>query len=59
VLVIEDAIEIVDNATGKRPASLFRWRCRCGANTGGRWYRSEEEALKAARRHLEDHEPDA
>ena len=28
------------------------WECTCGASSGGRWSRSEEEAQKAADRHL-------
>jgi hypothetical protein len=28
-----------------------RWRCSCGLSSGGRWYASAEEALKAAERH--------
>jgi hypothetical protein len=31
---------------------LWRWRCSCGAGTSGRWYSSQEEAEKAASRHL-------
>jgi hypothetical protein len=30
-----------------------RWRCSRGASTGDRWYRSVEEAMKAAGRHRE------
>lgn len=30
-----------------------RWRCSCGSSSGGRWYASTEEALKAATRHTD------
>ena len=46
-------IEVIDNATGKSLATAYRWRCSCGADTSGRWYRSDLEALKAAERHSE------
>lgn len=33
----------------------WRWRCVCGASSGGRWYGSREEAEKKARHHSESH----
>ena len=33
---------------------LWRWKCACGAPSG-RWYGSEEEAVKAGQRHVERH----
>ena len=30
-----------------------RWKCSCGESSGGRWFRSPEEALKAAQRHVD------
>lgn len=33
----------------------WRWTCGCGAPSGV-WYASEEEALKAGRRHVERHQ---
>lgn len=31
--------------------SLARWKCSCGASSGGRWFRSVEEAEKRAKGH--------
>lgn len=42
------AVEIVEKGSG-----AARWKCSCGASTSGRWYRSAQEARKAADRHLE------
>jgi hemerythrin-like domain-containing protein len=32
---------------------LYMWKCVCGTNTGGIWYKSLEEAQKRANKHLE------
>ena len=51
---VTGTIELVSSdPSGRTPRPAWRWRCTCGESTGGRWYRSAEEALKAARRHTD------
>jgi hypothetical protein len=45
--------DIVARQKGKNPPHSWRWKCTCGASTGGKWLRSEEEATKAVARHLQ------
>jgi hypothetical protein len=40
-------IELIESNGG-----ALRWVCSCGTGSGGRWYPSVEEAMKAAQRHL-------
>jgi len=48
------AIQYVPSSYAKRQVRVsHRWKCSCGASSGGRWYRSLEEAMKAAYRHLD------
>jgi hypothetical protein len=50
----EHEVVIVEKAWG-----AARWKCSCGASSGGRWSRSAEQALKAAGRHRDRHVHDA
>jgi len=43
----EHKIELIESNGG-----ALRWVCSCGKGSGGRWYPSVEEALKAAQRHI-------
>lgn len=46
-------IEIVQRDRRAKGDDAAYWRCSCGQSAGGRWYRSAQEALKAADRHLQ------
>ncbi len=51
--VVVHGTESVARRKGKKAPHAWRWTCSCGASTGGKWLRSEQEALKAAQRHVE------
>jgi ribosomal protein L37AE/L43A len=46
-------VEIVQRDRRSKGDDAAYWRCNCGHSAGGRWYRSTQEATKAAKRHVE------
>jgi hypothetical protein len=44
-------IEVFPDPEARRPWG-WRWRCACSASSGGMRYPSEQEANKAAERHI-------
>ena len=48
---VEEHVVTIVPLNPSRPGSA-RWKCTCGASTGGKWLRSEQEAQKAADRHI-------
>jgi hypothetical protein len=52
--VVPGTIELISSdPLGRTSTQRWRWRCSCGRSSGGRWYRSAEEASKAAHRHVD------
>ena len=49
VATVAGTIELISSdRSGRISKPAWRWRCSCGANKGGRWYRSTDEAMNAA-----------
>lgn len=49
---VDHQVEIVQRDRRTKGDDAAYWRCTCGQSAGGRWYRSKQEAAKAADRHL-------